>query len=236
MLIGRLRHYLYPLPVTKRDLDAWSRWAADQKPEYSAEIELLSISGAALAVPLLAKNEIAGLLLLGDPVGRAEYSPLERQVLRNCAGQFALMIENARLTNRIVEQEKLRRDVQLATEVQKRLFPEKPPPTAAVTLAGMSLPASSVGGDYYDFRDLGHQRIGIALADVAGKGIAAALIMSIVQVSLRILTADNQSSPSDVVAKMNRFLYRSTGSNAEGGGVWRGADQDHAAAMGASVG
>jgi putative ABC transport system permease protein len=213
LLIGRLRGYSYPLPLTPGDFDAWSRWAA-KKPEHLAEIECLRGTGAALAVPLLAKNEIAGILLLGPPVDRAEFSAAEKRALQSCAGQFALMMENARLTDRMVEQEKLNRDIQLAAEVQKRLLPDKPPATAAVTLAGISLPARSVGGDYYDFFDLGNQRIGIALADVAGKGVAAALIMSVVQASLRILATEENVSLATLAARMNRFLHRSTGSNA----------------------
>jgi serine phosphatase RsbU (regulator of sigma subunit) len=214
LLIGRLRGYPYPLPLSPGDFDAWSRWAAAEKPEHLAEIECLRATGAALAVPLLAKNEIAGILLLGPPVERAAYSAEEKRALQNCAAQFALMIENARLTDRVLEQEKLNRDIQLAVEVQKRLFPDKPPATAAVTLAGFSLPARSVGGDYYDFLDLGDRRIGIALADVAGKGVAAALIMSVVQASLRILATEENVSLGTLAARMNRFLHRSTGSNA----------------------
>ena len=100
------------------------------------------------------------------------------------------MIENARLTGRVVEQEKLRRDLALAAEVQRRLLPEHPPESRVAALAAVSLPARSVGGDYYDFLDLGDQRIGIALADISGKGVAAALIMSVVQASLRIISAE----------------------------------------------
>ena len=214
LLVGRLRGYPYPLPLTPGDFETWSRWAAAEKPEHVAEIECLRGAGAALAVPLLAKNEIAGILLLGPPVGRAEFSGAEKRALRNCAGQFALMIENARLTDRMVEQEKLNRDLQLAVEVQKRLFPDKPPASATMALAGISLPARSVGGDYYDFLDLGGQRIGIALADVAGKGVAAALIMSVVQASLRILATEENVSLATLAARMNRYLHRSTGSNA----------------------
>jgi sigma-B regulation protein RsbU (phosphoserine phosphatase) len=70
-----------------------------------------------------------------------------------------------------------------------------------------------VGGDYYDFLDLGEQRIGIALADIAGKGIAAALIMSVVQASLRVIASEGEISLPSLAAKMNAFLHRSTGSN-----------------------
>jgi sigma-B regulation protein RsbU (phosphoserine phosphatase) len=123
------------------------------------------------------------------------------------------MMENARLTDRIVEQEKLYRDLALAAEVQKRLLPEKTPSAGLASLAAVSLPARTVGGDYYDFIETGEHRIGIALADIAGKGIAAALIMSVVQASLRIICSENGISLPQIAAKMNRFLHRSTNSN-----------------------
>jgi sigma-B regulation protein RsbU (phosphoserine phosphatase) len=101
----------------------------------------------------------------------------------------------------------------LASEVQKRLFPEKSPQSASLQLAGVCIPARGVGGDYYDFLDLGGHRLGIALADVAGKGIAAALIMSIVQASMRSLAGAEGVSLAELASKMNRLLHRSTGSN-----------------------
>jgi len=210
LLTGRLRGYPFPLPLTEEDLDSWGPWCAAANPEHLPEIESLRRLAPLLAVPLLAKNNLVGILLLGQ----ASYSASKKRALRNCSGQFALLLENARLTERVVAQEKLNRDVQLATEVQKRLFPDKPPATTAVALAGISLPARSVGGDYYDFLDLGGQRIGIALADVAGKGVPAALIMSVVQASLRVLVAEQNGSLALLAAKLNRLLHRSTGSNA----------------------
>jgi len=152
-------------------------------------------------------------LLLGQKSSGEQYGSAEKHLLRQCAEQLTLMIENARLTHRVVEQEKLRRDLALAAEVQKRLLPGQPPEFSGGVLAALSLPARSVGGDYYDFLDLGDQRIGIALADIAGKGIAAALIMAVVQASLRIVAAEGETSLPDLAAKMNGFLHRSTGSN-----------------------
>jgi sigma-B regulation protein RsbU (phosphoserine phosphatase) len=75
------------------------------------------------------------------------------------------------------------------------------------------VPARGVGGDYYDFFDLGKGRIGIALADVAGKGIAAALIMSVVQASLRSLTSGSERSLANLTSQMNKLLLRSTGNS-----------------------
>jgi serine phosphatase RsbU (regulator of sigma subunit) len=212
-LLNRLKFYFAPVTFTGDDFKAWREWAATHKPGQLTEIEELEQTGAQLAVALRTKNEISGVLLLGAPVGREEYGAQEKRVLRSCAAQFALLLENARLTERVVEQEKLRRDVALAAEVQRRLLPEKSPATSLGGLAAVSLPARTVGGDYYDFFDVGDRRIGIALADIAGKGVAAALVMSVVQASLRIIAAEESVSLPELAARMNRFLYRSTGSN-----------------------
>ncbi len=212
-LLSRLKSYGSPVAFTEDDFKAWREWAAAHKPDQLAEIEELEQTGARLAVALRTKNELSGVLLLGAPLGREEYGAQEKRVLRSCAGQFALMLENARLTERIVEQEKLRRDLALAAEVQRRLLPEKSPDSSVAGIAAISLPARTVGGDYYDFIDAGDRRIGIALADIAGKGVAAALVMSVVQASLRIIAAEGNVSLPELAARMNRFLYRSTGSN-----------------------
>ena len=117
----------------------------------------------------------------------SSFTAAEKQLLSSAADVFALLIENARLNERALEQEKLRRDLALAAEVQRRLLPPHPPAAAARHFAAFTLPARTVGGDYYDFLDLAGDRIGIAVADIAGKGIAAALLMSVVQASLRVI-------------------------------------------------
>ena len=154
-----------------------------------------------------------GILLLGPSRNDVQFGAMERQVLRNCADQFALMMENARLTDRVVGQEALRRDLALAAEVQKRLLPSGPPSANIAEFAAISMPARSIGGDYYDFIQVGDQQIGLALADVSGKGVAAALIMSVVQASLRIIASDGDISLPRLAARMNDFLYRTTPGN-----------------------
>ena len=117
--------------------------------------------------------------------GVRRYTAAEKQLLSSSAEIFALIIENARLTERAMEQEKLRRDLALAAEVQRRLLPSHAPHSGDATLAAFSLPARTVGGDYYDFLDLrrradrnrrrGYRREGHrgGAADVGGAGIAA---------------------------------------------------------------
>jgi putative ABC transport system permease protein len=223
-LITRLRAYPLPLPFAPDDLAALAAWAAAHRPDRLDEIRALAAGGVRLAVPLRTRSEILGVLLLGErsfdsralaqgKPQRASFSAHEKQVLRACADQFALMIENARLTDRVVEQETLRRDIALASDVQRRLLPDAPPRAECADFAAVSVPARRIGGDYYDFLELGDGRIGIALADVSGKGVPAALIMSVVQASLRIISSGGDVPPARLVAVINQFVYRSTPAN-----------------------
>ena len=209
-LISRLRAYPRPLPFAPNELAALAEWAAAHRSERLGEIRALAAAGTRLAVPLRARSEILGVLLLGDRLHRPGFSAHEKQVLRACADQFALMIENARLTDRVVEQETLRRDIALASDVQRRLLPDAPPRIDGADFAAISVPARRIGGDYYDFVELRDREIGIALADVSGKGVAAALIMSVVQASLRIISSEGDVPLPRLVARMNEFVHRST--------------------------
>jgi putative ABC transport system permease protein len=223
-LITRLRTYPRPLPFAPNELADLAEWAAAHRPQRLDEIRALAAAGVRLAVPLRTRTEILGVLLLGErpfdsralahgKPQRAGFSAHESQVLRACADQFALMIENARLTDRVVEQETLRRDIALASDVQRRLLPKAPPRAECADFAAISIPARRIGGDYYDFVELRNREIGIALADVSGKGVAAALIMSIVQASLRIISSEGDVAPPRLVARMNWFVYQSTPAN-----------------------
>jgi serine phosphatase RsbU (regulator of sigma subunit) len=209
-LITRLRTYRRPLPFEPNELAAVAEWAARDRPERLDEIRALAAAGVRLAVPLRTRGEIRGVLLLGDRPDRPHFSAHEKQALRAAADQFALMIENARLIDRIVEQETLRRDIALASDVQRRLLPDAPPRVDGVDFAATSVPARRIGGDYYDFVELPDRSIGIALADVSGKGVAAALIMSVVQASLRIISSEGDTPLPRLVARMNAFVYQST--------------------------
>src|SRR5215831_1901706 len=148
ILLNRLRHYWHPLDLSPGLFETWERWASEFGAGHAAEIEALANTDARLAIALRAKNEIIGILLLGPPKGRETYTASEKQVFSSSAEVFALMIENARLTGRALEQERLQRDLELAAEVQRRLLPDEPLAGGAFALAAFSLPARTVGGDY----------------------------------------------------------------------------------------
>jgi predicted permease len=210
MLLTRLAHYYPALPLTEGDLDVLERWSQETGGGHADEISTLRQIGPAVVAPVSLKSGISGILFVR--VGeKAAADGRTKRLLRSVAAQLALMIENSHLTDRIVEQERLRRELMMASEVQKRLFPEKAPEGGSVQLVGYCLPARGVGGDYYDFLRIGADQLGVALADVAGKGIAAALVMSVVQASLRSLAEDPALPLSQLTGKINRLLCASTG-------------------------
>src|SRR5215212_230300 len=103
------------------------------------------------------------------------------------------------------------RELQMAAEVQRHLFPATGLENGAVSIYGFCLPAFGVGGDYYDYFEVDDKYTGIAIADVVGKGISAALLMSTVQASLRCQMSSSHIALPDVAASINRVLQRSSG-------------------------
>src|SRR5215468_1384948 len=106
------------------------------------------------------------------------------------------------------------RELEIAREVQARLFPQNLPPIATLEYAGMCMQARQVGGDYYDFLDLGRERLGLVLADISGKGIAAALLMANLQANLRSQCAVASDQPQRFLQLMNRLFYANSPDNA----------------------
>jgi sigma-B regulation protein RsbU (phosphoserine phosphatase) len=218
-VVRRLRSMTHPLEIGPEDFETWDRFLASasevQRAVRQKERDVLMQLKARLLMPIRTKDQLVGLMCLGQCRARHQYDATDKEMLKSVASQLALVIENSRLAERLVATEKLRRELELAAEVQRRLLPTHVPDCAAVDLTGFCQPASGVGGDYYDFFRLDDHRVGIAIADVAGKGIGAALQMSTVQATLRSLLADPahqwNGSPTKMVAILNRLLRHSTG-------------------------
>jgi sigma-B regulation protein RsbU (phosphoserine phosphatase) len=170
-------------------------------------------AGVVLAFAMRGRRELMGVLALGPRLGDLPYTREDRQLLRSVASQAGLSLENGGLIRRVAEQERVAHELAIAAEVQRRLFPDRAPAVRRLDLAGVCVPAGDVGGDYYDFLELGGGRVGFAVADVAGKGLPAAILMSMVQASLRSQSPGGRS-PVEVCDAMNRLLYRSTAPNA----------------------
>ncbi|HTS63566.1 MAG TPA: PP2C family protein-serine/threonine phosphatase [Candidatus Acidoferrales bacterium] len=132
------------------------------------------------------------------------------------AAQTALAQEVARLTTAIgremAQRERLNRELEIAREVQEHLFPQRLPPAPGLDYCGQCRPAREVGGDYYDFLELPGDRLGIAIGDVSGKGVGAALLMSSLEASLRAL-APVVDDPADLMGRVNSLVYQASEPN-----------------------
>jgi serine phosphatase RsbU (regulator of sigma subunit) len=105
-------------------------------------------------------------------------------------------------------------ELEIARQVQARLFPQRLPELESLEYSGACVQTHQVGGDYYDFLDLGQARLCLVLGDIAGKGIAAALLMANLQANLRSLCATAAEQPEQLLRSVNRLFYENTADNA----------------------
>jgi phosphoserine phosphatase RsbU/P len=169
-----------------------------------------------LLLPLAARKEVLGYISLGPKKSEEPYSNSDTHLLRTVAAQTGLALENSRLSEavaaEIAQREMLHREIEIAREVQQRLFPQRLPEVASLSYAGHCRPARGVGGDYYDFLALASGRLGLVIADVSGKGIPAALLMASLQASVRGQSQAG-SNVAELMAQVNRLVYDASPEN-----------------------
>ena len=177
----------------------------------SRYIEGRSRTRSEIAVPITRNNRAIGALNLeSDQLSAYDESDLE--VLQFMADAAAISIEKAMLHRQLLEKKLLDKQLQLARDVQSRLFPSEPPQIVGYDIAGICLPAEEIGGDYYDYIKLTHGGLGIAVADVSGNGIAAALVMTAFRGLLR-MHARRRLGPAKIARAINRLLPEFTGND-----------------------
>jgi sigma-B regulation protein RsbU (phosphoserine phosphatase) len=205
--VGLLKREGSPERVYFDDENSWVNKSALSEDERR---NLASLQPQ-LLLPLMAKQNLLGIISLGEKRSEAPYSSTDVRLLKSVATQTALALSNAELTSAIAveigRREKLNREIEIAREVQERLFPQRLPEIASLDYFGRCRTALGVGGDYYDFLALPEGKLGVALGDVSGKGIAAALTMASLQASLR---ADAMRAGNDIaglITRVNAMLY-----------------------------
>jgi len=203
-----------PTRVYVDDPDSWLYRRQDLSDEERRQIEQL---GAELLLPLPAKDHLLGFISLGPKRSEAPYTTSDLRLLKSVAVQTGFALENARLTAAVAretaQREKLNREVEIAREVQQRLFPQKLPAIPGLDYSGACRPALGVGGDYYDFLALPDGRLGVAVGDVSGKGIAAALMMATLQASLRGEALRGSENLGRMIAGVNRLVFDASTAN-----------------------
>jgi sigma-B regulation protein RsbU (phosphoserine phosphatase) len=162
-----------------------------------------------LCLPIFNKagKVIAALQLLNKNEGT--FTEEDAEFLRTLSGHMALALENAQLHQALLEKERLEKELALARGIQKSLLPDTAPLVKGFDIALLNEPCYAVGGDYYDFLTLGPNTLLVVIADVEGKGVSSALVMSNLQATLRALVV-HLHSLDEIAESLNRMILNDT--------------------------
>jgi len=180
--------------------------------EFSEAPELAKLRGSALgtasvmAASLKYGDQDMGVLAVANGPMGAAFSQGDFVVFKSIAEQSAFALYNAIIYSMANEKKRLDHDLEIARDIQRILLPAEAPAINGFQISGISVPARQVSGDYFDYIHVDDERLGVAIADVSGKGVPASLIMAICRSVLRAEAARNPS-PADVLRKVNRQLY-----------------------------
>ncbi len=162
-----------------------------------------------LAAPLLLKGHMIGSLNVFNKRSPGGFTEADTRLLAIIATESAQVIENARLYEEEQALMCMQDEMRIAHKIQTDLLPKSPPTVIGYDIAGASIPATLVGGDYFDFIKIDEHRLALCLGDVSGKGMPAALLMANVQATLRS-QAISCGRPCDCLARSNMLLLAST--------------------------
>jgi len=176
-------------------------------PDFMAQLANLDQFGITMLLcPVIIKDEILGLFLLNENKSQQPYASGEREFLSTLIGQGGIAIENAMLYEELTEQERIKHGLEIAHKVQIGLLPREKPGIGGLDIDSVCIPAAEVGGDYYDFFKLNQHTLGVAIADVTGKGTSAAFYMAVVKGMMLSLTSMIHS-PRQLLIELNRRLF-----------------------------
>jgi sigma-B regulation protein RsbU (phosphoserine phosphatase) len=212
--VQQLKRSVEPLRVYFDDGDSW----VYREPAVTElEREQLQKLDTQLLLPLVSQEKLIGFMSLSAKKSEEPYSTSDVRLLQSVATQTGLALENSHLTAAIAaevaQRERLNRELEIAREVQEHLFPRNYPAVPCLDYAGRCRPALRVGGDYYDFLELADGCLGIAIGDISGKGVPAALLMASLQASLRGQTISGTQDLGKLMSNMNRLIFETTPAN-----------------------
>jgi phosphoserine phosphatase RsbU/P len=210
-----LEAFLRSHTVTPREGMIGQVWQTGQAVclnELSEAPELVKLRGSAfgsvsvMAAALRYGDQDLGVLALANGPMGAPFSQGDFVVFKSIAEQSAFALYNAIIYSMANEKKRLDHDLEIARDIQRILLPSESPAIDGFQISGINVPARQVSGDYFDYIQVDQERLGVAIADVSGKGVPASLIMAICRSVLRAEAARNPS-PADVLRKVNRQLY-----------------------------
>jgi sigma-B regulation protein RsbU (phosphoserine phosphatase) len=186
---------------------------AQHDPRYASQTMMLLGIRSVLAVPLSVGEDAAfGIIYADSPTDKTVFSEEHLNILTTLASVASIRVENAKLLEERFEKERIKHELELATEIQQSFQPSSPPVMDGYEFQGISFSCYEIGGDYYDFIPTGEGKMLVALGDVSGKGTAAALLMSSLHAAVHGQVAAKTSLHQTVIA-VNQYLAENTPTN-----------------------
>lgn len=179
------------------------------KPEVESETDVLNASRLLMAVPLSIKNDMFGVMVIEEAENGHRFRARRIEIINGIAQQAALAIQNDLLQQEMVVRERLETEVQLARQIQQTFIPHTLPTHPAWQMAARWRTARQVGGDFYDVIVLPNGKLGLFIADVADKGMPAALFMALTRTLVRAAVIE-MHSPAEVLSRVNDQLLPDT--------------------------
>lgn len=169
-------------------------------------------SGSSVSVPVLSAEGRPRALLIAGRHRQSGFSDAEIHSLSGFGSQVGLAMEHARLLTELVEAERRKRELEIARTMQRDLLPRQPPALDRLDIADRSVPASEVGGDYFDYLQLGNDHLGVVVGDVSGHGMSAGLIMAMAKSAIHThIRAD--SRPGLLLPRLGEMLLEMSAPN-----------------------
>jgi sigma-B regulation protein RsbU (phosphoserine phosphatase) len=168
------------------------------------DVDFLHVHSA-LAVPMRFRNRVLGVLVVVNRVDERPFIQADQNLLQALADQASVSVYYAKFSAALDEKRRLDYDLGIAHRIQMTLLPKEVPALPGVEVAAFSVPAQQIGGDYYDFVKIDDNHLGIAIADVSGKGVSGAMVMALCRSALRI-KAPGCLSPAAVLRAMHAIL------------------------------
>src|SRR5438132_2300140 len=175
-------------------------------PELARLRETPLGTASLMATSLLYGKQDMGVLAVGNGPMMPPFTPRDFVVFKSIAEQSAFALYNAIIYSEANEKKRLDHDLEIAQDIQRLLLPSEAPVIEGFEISGINIPARHVSGDYFDYIKVDDERLGVAIADVSGKGVPASIIMAICRSVLRSQATGNPS-PADVLQKVNRQIY-----------------------------
>ncbi len=171
--------------------------------------EQLKAAGVAVIAPMISQEVVRGIILFGEKINKGEFQPEEIEFAATVGNNAMISLENARLFKETLEKQRLEEELAIAREIQQKLLPKEAPKLNNYELAALNIPTHQVGGDYFDYFPIDARRYVLTIADVSGKGVPAALLMSNLHATLHAMMSA-EVPLEQIVARINNFVYANT--------------------------